>query len=279
MAMTTERLLDVTYGEVNGRPLTLDLYRPQDVSGSGPRAAALVIHGGGWEGGDKREDSCVRDAEFFAGLGLLAVSIGYRLSGEAPAPAALEDCRCAVRWLRAHAADLDLDPSRLVACGGSAGGHLALMLALGEPGAFEGDAGWPDVPGGVNAAISYVGVTDVEDLLGGPHERTFAHKWLPFPEAERLDLARRLSPVNLARPDAPPVLIAHGDADDLVPFNQAERLVDALNRAGADVTFHRIPGGGHGTWPDPGSEARYKAAKRSFLEHHGFLPPAGERHD
>jgi acetyl esterase/lipase len=125
---------DIAYREGTSKHWRLDLATRKDPQGNA-RPAIVVIHGGGWIEGDKssftsRKHGVPGNIEEFAELGFVAVTINYRLSGEAPFPAALEDCKCAVRWLRAHAKDYNIDPQLIGAYGNSAGGHLALLLGM-----------------------------------------------------------------------------------------------------------------------------------------------------
>ena len=133
-SQTITVLHDVRYREGPSKSWRLDLAYKKD-SGGKPRPGIVVIHGGGWVEGDKssfasRKAGVPGNIEDFAELGFVAATINYRLSGEAPFPAALDDCRCAVRWLRAHAKDYNLDPKHIGAYGNSAGGHLSLLLAM-----------------------------------------------------------------------------------------------------------------------------------------------------
>jgi len=136
-AATVTVIHDIRYREGPSKQWRLDLAMPANRAGK-PRPGIVVIHGGGWLEGDKSSFTLHKygvpgNIEDFAALGFVAVTINYRLSGEAPFPAALEDCRCAVRWLRAHAGDYNLDPKHIGAYGNSAGGHLALLLGMAGP--------------------------------------------------------------------------------------------------------------------------------------------------
>jgi acetyl esterase/lipase len=213
-----------------------------------PRPAVVVIHGGGWVEGDRssfasRKHGVPGNIEDFAELGFVAVTINYRLSGEAPFPAALEDCKCAVRWLRAHAGKYNLDPKHIGAYGNSAGGHLALLLGLlGKEAGLEGDGPHQELSSAVQAVVSDSGPLDllhqyrhgalrrvVEKFLGGP------------PEGQRATLYRTASPAHQISPHAPPLLLIYGGADEQVPVETADRFVLALGRAGLkDVSYHRL---------------------------------------
>jgi acetyl esterase/lipase len=212
-----------------------------------------VIHGGGWLEGDKssftsRAHGVPGNIEDFAALGFVAATVNYRLSGEAPFPAALEDCRCAVRWLRAHAKDYQIDPERIGAYGNSAGGHLALLLGMTDPEpGVEADGPYRDQSSRVQAVASDSGPIDltfqyeqgalkpvVGRFLGGP------------PEGGRAALYRRASPLHRISTATPPVLLVYGASDEQVPVETADRFVVALGRAGLqDVTYYRLAYVGH----------------------------------
>jgi acetyl esterase/lipase len=240
-------LRDVRYRDGASKQWRLDLAYKNDPGGK-PRPGIVVIHGGGWLEGDKssfasRKAGVPGNIEEFAELGFVAVTVNYRLSGEAPFPAALEDCKCAVRWLRAHARDYNLDPRHIGAYGNSAGGHLALLLGMVGPDAgLEGDGPYRDESSLVQAAVSDSGPVDllyqyehgtlrevVGRFLGGP------------PEGERAAVYKRASPLERITPDTPPLLLIYGGADDQVPVETADRFVAALGRAGLkDVSYYRL---------------------------------------
>jgi acetyl esterase/lipase len=238
---------DVPYREGPSKRWRLDIASKKGPRGK-PRPAVVVIHGGGWLEGDKssfasRTHGTPGNIEDFAELGFVAAAINYRLSGEAPFPAALEDCKCAVRWLRAHAAEYDLDPKRIGAYGNSAGGHLALLLGMvGKDAGLEGDGPHQEHSSAVQAVVSDSGPLDllqqhrhgalrrvVGQFLGGP------------PEGKRAALYKSASPAHQITPQTPPLLLIYGGADEQVPVETADRFVLALGRAGLkDVSYHRL---------------------------------------
>ena len=144
----------------------LDLAMKKDSNGK-PRPGIVVIHGGGWVEGDRssfasRKHGVSGNIEEFADLGFVAATINYRLSGEALFPTALEDCKCAVRWLRAHAKEYNLDPKQIGAYGNSAGGHLAMLLGMvGKEAGLEGDGPYPEESSAVQAMVSDSGPIDL----------------------------------------------------------------------------------------------------------------------
>jgi acetyl esterase/lipase len=252
--VTLER--ELRYREGDSKQWTLDLARPKH-KGEKPRPAIVVIHGGGWLEGDKSSFSTTPDNVpakrapgniiDFARLGFVAVTINYRLSGEAPFPAALDDCRAAIRWLRAHAADYDVDRSQVGAWGNSAGGHLALLLAM-MPTAIGGDGGpHPDQSSRVQAAASDSGPVD---LVAGHEQnrlRGVIEKFMSGPPVlVRLPEYRMASPISYFGEKIPPLLLIYGEADGQVNVNDADRFVAALSGAGQkNVSYFRLAGVDH----------------------------------
>lgn len=262
-----------TYRRAGGQDLQYDLYIPRAASAAKPVPLVLYFHGGGWATG-QREIANLRLLPFLK-MGFAAANVSYRLASTAPAPAAIEDARCALINLASRAVELGIDPQRIVLAGGSAGAHLALIAGM-LPAGSRFDRGCP-VPeaqrwsGGkvepprVAAVLSWSGISDVNELLQpGPSLRPFALEWFgAMPDAERAALARELSPLTQMRPGLPPVMSFHGDADPVVPFSQAERLHAALTRAGVPNQLVRASGGGHGWSAAQMREA--SAAMRKFL--------------
>lgn len=235
---------DIEYQKTQGLSLKLDVIVIEPLNQ--PRPTLLFIHGGGWVNGNKNETT-LASLPFLA-QGMNAVNIDYRLANQSHAPAAVEDCRCALRWIYRHAKEYGFDTSKIVVAGESAGGHLALMTAL-----LSDDAGFDnecaaqegDVPLKPAAVISYSGPTDVADMLEGPHKSWFATDWFGS-AANRADLARRLSPLNSVRAGLPPVILAHADRDPYVPYEHATRLRDALTRTGVPNLLITLKGPIHG---------------------------------
>jgi acetyl esterase/lipase len=247
---------NIKYSSIESDAVVLDLFEPDaDPSGvsHAKRPGAVIIHGGGWVNGDKTKPKFVDMAKFMAELGLVAVNINYRMAGEASAPAALIDCKCAIRWLRAHAEQLGVDPDKIVAIGGSAGGHLALMAGLCHDPELElGD--WLEYPSRVSAVFAQYPPTDVRDLLIGPNATRFTAQWLPETLPDRLALADKLSPIHYVDGLSVPVLIIHGDADALVPYSHSVQLVEKMQQAGRDARLLTVPGGVHGRWPEDSTD-------------------------
>ena len=241
---------DIAYRE--GNPMwKLDLAMPEAKSAN-PRAAIVFIHGGGWRGGDKRAGYFLQGALDYAAKGYVGVSVNYRLTGEAPFPACVEDVRCAVRWLRAHAGDYNLDPNRIGGYGNSAGAHLVAHLALapaGEP-ALDGEAPWKGHSTQLQAVCASATPTDFAAGVGANASRYQQPGSLFHGPAETLaERVRLASPVTYARADAPPMLLIHGDTDSTVKPEQSLKLYAALKAAGAkDVALMIIHDVGHGVF-------------------------------
>jgi len=224
----------------------LDLYLPEKADA--PLPVVLYVHGGAWETGSKDA------ARVFLTLvehGYALAACNYRLSQDAKYPAQIEDCKGAVRWLRANAAKYHLDPDHIGAMGGSAGGHLAALLGTaGNAKQLEGKGGNLDESSGVQAVVDLFGPTDLLQMNGmngrhgGPDSPEA--KLLGGPVAEHKDLAEQANPITYISSKTPPFLILHGVDDKTVPIAQSELLADALKKAGIDVTFVRIEGAGHG---------------------------------
>lgn len=257
----------VTYLTASNWEAKLDVYRP---AGPGPHPTVLHIHGGGWTGGT-REGTVLRMLPFLE-MGYAVVNVSYRLARVAPAPAAVEDCLCALRWIARNAKEYEFDLSRIVTTGYSAGGHLALTTALIPASAgLDRQCPGPDLPR-VAAVVNWYGITDVVDLLDGANMRAYAVSWLgSLPDREAV--ARRVSPLSYVRKDLPPILTIHGDADPTVPYTHATRLHAALQGAGAASELVTIPKGVHGNFPRA-EQIRAVAAMRAFLARHRLTRPA-----
>lgn len=229
-----------TYFKAGETALELDLYRPE--TGAGLHPGVLFIHGGGWTGG--RRAQFAAHARLFAEAGFVAATASYRLAGVAPYPAALDDCQCAVRWLRAHAADFRLDPGRLGAFGSSAGGHLVACLGVRET---REDVA-PELRGfssRVNAVVDIHGVHDFPALAGCAN-LDCKEQFLGGTFAEKADAWRDASPSLFVNGDTAPMFIAHDPGDTTVPYDQSVRLVSALMTAARPFEFMPTPGSGHG---------------------------------
>jgi acetyl esterase/lipase len=254
---------NITYLRASNWEAKLDVYTPR---GAGPHPTVLHIHGGGWVGGN-REGVILRAMPFLE-MGFAVVNVSYRLGQVAEAPAAVEDCLCALRWIVRNAKEYALDTTRIVVTGYSAGGHLALTTGMipASQGLDRQCPGTEELK--VAAVVNWYGITDVADLLEGPNMRSYAVQWLGS-RPDRVQVAQRLSPLTYVRKDLPPILTIHGDADPTVPYTHATRLQAALQKAGVAAELVTIPQGRHGNFPAP-DQLRAIDAMRAFLAKHGI---------
>ena len=207
-------------------------------------------------------------------MGFAVVNVSYRLSRVALAPAAVEDCLCALKWIVPNAKEFRFDVNRIVTTGYSAGGHLALTTAM-LPRSLGFDSQCPGTESArVAAVVNWYGITDVADLLQGENTRPFAVQWFGS-QPDRLALAQRISPLSHVQSKMPPVLTIHGDADPTVPYGQAQKFHEALRRAGVPTELVTIANGKHGNFP-AADQVRAVDAMRAFLRKH-IIPsrPAG----
>ena len=240
---------DIAYVDGGAAAQKLDLYIPEKPGGPWP--LIIWIHGGGFSAGDKGDCPARR----MTYLGYAVASLNYRLSGEALFPAQIEDCKAAVRWLRAEARQWNLDPNHFGVWGSSAGGHLVALLGTsGAVKEFEKGAHL-DMSSRVQAVCDFFGPTDFLqmdthavpnarlklDLPNSPESRLIGG-----PIQENKDKVARVNPITYITPDDPPFLIVHGDQDPLVPHYESELLFEALKKAGVSVHFHTMAGAGHG---------------------------------
>jgi acetyl esterase/lipase len=247
---------DVEHTRIGKRSVTLDLYRPPEKVAP-PYPTVVWVHGGGWVGGANEPCPLVG----MTTSGYAVASVEYRLATEAPFPAQIEDCKAAVRWLRANASAYGLDPERIGAAGASAGGHLvALLGTAGDAKDLEGKGHHRGVSSRVACVCDYFGPTDLLQFDG--HGSTIVaaapgsivEKLLGGPLAKKRDLAVQANPITHVTKDDPPFLILHGDADRIVPLHQSRLLHAALEKAGVPSEFRVQAGAGHG-WNDPATNA------------------------
>jgi acetyl esterase/lipase len=265
---------NIVYHVANNYEAKLDVYWPADAKQ--PMPVVIVIHGGGWIEGTKEER--VFETLPYLQMGFAAVNVEYRLGRVSLAPAAVEDCRCALHWVFANAKKFNFDPSRVVLQGGSAGGHLALITGMLTPAAgFDHECRtpedniWSENPGTdkdprVAAIVNWFGISDVPDELHGPNAKGYAVVWLgDQPNAD--EIAKRVSPINYVDSHTPPIITIHGDKDALVPYAQSVRLHKALDGAKVPNQLVTIPGGNHGGFTFDENQKAW-AAIRAFLQQH-----------
>jgi acetyl esterase/lipase len=267
-------LPNITYSIANNTELKLDLYLPRDRA---PKPTLILFHGGGWVDGQKERN--VFQLLPYLSMNWAVINVEYRLARNSPAPAAVEDCRCALRWVFYHAKEYNIDTSKIVLTGGSAGGHLALMtgmLPAGNP--FDrqcptdsstrwNQATEPQLK--VAAIVNWYGITDVTELIDGPNGKHYAIEWLGS-QNSRAELARQLSPITYVRAGLPPIITIHGDGDDVAPYGQAVRFHAALDKAGVPNQLVTIKGSKHDGFKRQELVSSY-AAIREFLHKQGLL--------
>jgi acetyl esterase/lipase len=233
---------NIVYGKAGEKELKLDMAKPE---GKGPFPVVVCVHGGAWRMGNKRD---LQDLlPYLAKRGYVGVSIGYRLAPDAVFPAQIEDCKTAVRYLRANAEKYGIDKERIGAMGFSAGGHLVALMGLADASAgFEGTL-YPNESSKVQCVVDYFGPTDFADYA--KDESAQRSTFIPLMGAkyeERPELHDKASPVNYVNKAAPPFLIFHGTKDWLVSHEQSRKLNDKLKKAGASVEYVEIPNESHG---------------------------------
>lgn len=236
----------VDYGTSPQQPLRCDVFYRQ-AQPEKPRPAVVFIHGGGWQGGHREQ--FWRQAIYLAHAhDFVALSIGYRLSDKAPFPAALQDAKCAMRYIRSRSEQLKIDPERVAVGGGSAGGHLALMVGLtaGEE-AYEGAGGHDDWSSHANAVVAFNAVCDLTSAGEGRMQPDGPRaKFMGAPFEEKPERYREASPFFRANPKAPPVLMLHGEDDKTVAVEQARKLKVRLDEFGVPCELATYPEKGHG---------------------------------
>ncbi len=259
-----ETRLDIAYAEESAAQ-KLDLYLPERDSNR-LRPGIVVVHGGGWRSGDKRRGQWAAIPARYASDGYVAISVNYRLTGEAPWPAQVEDVKAAVRWLRAHGEKYQVDPERIGAYGNSAGAHLVSLLGLvREADGLEGSGPYRDQSSLVQAVCASATPTDFLNWgAPGVLPQRLSTTFLAGPEDTLRDRARQASPISYVRADAPPFLLVHGTADRTVPIEQSDRFAKALREAGArEVRYMIFDNEGHGVFGRQGL-LTYPAMKAFF---------------
>jgi acetyl esterase/lipase len=241
---------DVPYAKVHDTELKLDLMAPKGEKG--PFPAVVVIHGGAWRAGSKRDCQVVMPA--LVRKGYVAISPDYRFCPKEPFPAQVEDVKAAVRWVKNHAKEYNIDPERVGAMGFSAGGHLAMMLGLTAAGdGLEGDssAGGPDSR--VKAVVNFFGPTDLAASDIPEVSKPLVKDFLGGTPKEKPELAAKASPLSYVTKDDAPVLTFQGTKDPLVPATQATKLAQAMTAAGVPGRVELLIGAQHG-WDGPERE-------------------------
>ncbi len=213
---------DIPYREGGSAAWKLDLAMPANFGGK-LRPALVIVHGGGWAAGSKSVDVYQRMMVAYAQKGYVTINVGYRLTGEAGFPACIEDVKCAVRWLRAHAKELRVDPNRIGSYGHSAGAHLSLMLAMvPDTAGLEGDGGWDEYPSQVNVAAA-----------GSPP--TELGRDVPMAKKEWW-------PIGYIAANHPPLFLIQGTDDPIVLPARTRNFVEKMKAVGANIEYLEIKG-------------------------------------
>lgn len=249
----------IAYANRNGVDLMIDVYRPADTA----KAAVLLLHGGGWRRGSRQ--AVATSAKALAGLGFVALAAQYRLLGDAPWPAQIQDVNSAIRWARRNAADIGVDAGKIVVEGVSAGGHLALLAAgAAHVRAFSDDVD-ADQDSSVAAAIAFY--PPVEFQLGTPIDGALPASRLlnESADARQAELA---SPIYHAQSHFPPTCLFHGTDDHIVLPSASIRLFDRLREAGTAVDLHLLSGQTHAFAMLPSVVPQVQATVAAFLNKH-----------
>ena len=253
---------NITYGKAGDTELKLDLARPQ---GEGPFPAIVFIHGGGWSGGSRQ--GYRGELQEAAKRGYVAATISYRLMKYDEAkketttatvnfPAQIHDAKAAIRWVRANAKKHHVDPNRIGVTGGSAGGHLSLLVGLTDPASgLEGESGNPGQSSRVQAVVNVFGPTDMAFCFKKSSVAWIFRLFMGGTPDEVGERYKAASPITYVSKDDPPVLTLHGDKDALVPVEQAKVLDEKMKAVGASHTLMVFKGQGHGFNGEDGKKA------------------------
>lgn len=267
-----EARLDLPYAGTDNPRQKLDIYLPRERAAGKPLPVIVFVHGGGWRAGDKSRGA-LNIVDLVASGDYAGVSVGYRLTDEAIWPAQIHDCKAAIRWLKAHAAEWGLDPARIGVWGSSAGGHLVSLLGTSaDVPELEGSLGaHPEQNSRVACVVNYFGPENFLTLVRQPStiDRSQGRDYpeallLGGPVAEREAAARQASPVTHVSADDAPFLTVHGTRDPVVPYAQAGEIHAALQKAGVPSLLQAMSGAGHGGFRSPELDRRV----RQFLDRH-----------
>ena len=258
---------NVTYLTMGDTQLKMDIYRRR--TATTPQPTIIYMHGGFWVAGNK--EAAILNVLPWMEMGWNVVNVEYRLGPNTLAPGAVEDCFCALRYVAQQAMMYNVDVNRIVVTGESAGGHLALALGiLPESEGFDRECAANTPMPKVAAVLNWFGISDVPDVIDGPHRAAAAVRWfgsLP----NRMEIAKRVSPLTYVRPGLPPILTIHGDADPTVPYPEAVQLHEALAKVNVPNQLVTIPGGKHGNFT-PQERDRIYLTIREFLAKNGLGP-------
>ena len=270
---------DVAYGEAGGEKLYLDVAAPKPTAeAKGPFPCVIGLHGGAWRGGSRKDlsqpiawaDFGVQARSFLedvASRGYVAVSVGYRLSPAHKFPAHIQDVKAAVRYLRAHAKELNIDPDRVGVVGFSAGGHLAALLGTTDKTAGFDTAADGEFPSSVKCVVDFFGPSDLSLYAETPGiEKAFMYPLLGGTFDKQPELFRKASPLEYVSKASVPFLIFHGTADFVVPYVHSSRLHAKLKAAGVPSDLVPMKGRSHG-WFGEDARDSHERQMKFFAEH------------
>jgi acetyl esterase/lipase len=267
---------DLVYRKVGDQELRIDLYLPKKAAGKPPMI--LCIHGGGWSRGNKKQCPAVMMVKD----GYAVASIQYRLTDKAPFPAQIEDCKAAVRWLRANADKYHFSAGRIGVWGHSSGAHLAALLGTsGDVPALEGKGENAQFSSRVQAVCEISGPADLvqmyQDLAASssemaPEAKAAIEALIGGPLDAQRQVAIAASPITYVSKDDPPFLIIHGDEDATVPVSQSRLFAQALKAAGVPTTLEIAVGRGHGT-----GGPRFEPMLKAFFDKYLRASPEPQR--
>ena len=269
---------DIEYGKPGPSALKMHLVRPNTPL-TNPLPVVVYIYGGAWRGGSR--DQGIESLTRLARAGYVGASIEYRHSQAATFPAQIQDCKCAIRFLRSRAKEFGLDPDKVGVWGLSSGGHLAALLGVSAGvEALEGDLGYAQFSSGVNAVVDWFGPTDFlqMDKFPGVLKHNDANspesRLIGGPIQQNPEKAKLANPIAYVTSNAPPFLIMHGGSDPLVPPQQSQLLAAALKKAKAPVELVIVPGAPHGF-----VGAEHEERVRAFFDKHlkGLDPDSDAR--
>lgn len=233
---------DIPIGEIDGIELSINIAFPQQRS-TEPRPVLILIHGGGFLRGDKSLNN--KRIQKMTELGFVSASVMYRFAPEHRFPAALEDTKLAIRFLKAHAAEYQLDPEQIIVSGSSSGSYLAVMAGVtGNSDAFSDHGYYPEVDSSVHAVLGQS--SPIADFrLAKYSDRPTVNRLIDPNSDNREEILAAMSPITYLDPNDPPFFLSHGDADPIVPVDMSREFVEALEQQGHSYEYHEVKGGTH----------------------------------